>query len=83
MCVPHIYNIKDIAKDLNSKFDVMPAPEGVIGVQQSLQSHLLVKLKSLPYPNETVQIKLSGDGTGIATHINVINFTFTLLNEKY
>lgn len=79
--IPHLYKIKDVTRDLNSKFDVMPAPDGVTGVQQSLQSRLLVRLRNLMDPNETIQIKLSGDGTGIAKHINVINFTFTLINE--
>ena len=30
---------------------------------------------------KTIQIKLSGDGTGIAKHVNVVNLTFALLNE--
>ena len=61
----------------------MPAPKGVIGVQQSLRSRLIVKLQNLPATdeNQTVRVKLSRDGTGIAKHINVVNFTFTLLNE--
>ena len=81
--IPRLYKVKEVAKDLNSKFAVLPAPEGVIGVQQSLRSRLMVRLRSLPSMerNQTIQIKLSGDGTGIAKHINVVNFTFTLLNE--
>ena len=31
---------------------------------------------------ETIRIKLSGDGTNIGKRLTVINFTFTLLNEK-
>ena len=78
--IPRLYKIKDVAKELNTKFEVMPAPEGVIGVQQSLR--LIVKLQNLPATdeNQTVRVKLR-DGTGIAKHINVVNFTFTLLNE--
>ena len=81
--IPRLYKVKDVAKGLNSKFEVLPAPEGVIGVQQSLRSRLMIRLRSLPSleRNQTIQIKLSGDGTGIAKHINVVNFTFTLLNE--
>ncbi len=81
--IPRLYKIKDLTKDFNSKFDIMPAPEGVIGVQQSLRSRLTVRLRSLQAmdPGQTLKIKLSGDGTAIARHLNVVNFTFTLLNE--
>ena len=30
---------------------------------------------------ETIQVKLTGDGTNIAKHVHVVNFAFTLLNE--
>ena len=31
---------------------------------------------------ETIKIKLSGDGTNIGKRLTVVNFTFTILNEK-
>ena len=31
---------------------------------------------------ETIKIKLSGDGTNIGRRLTVVNFTFTILNEK-
>ena len=81
--IPRFYTIKELSRELNAKFEVLPAPEGVIGVQQSLCSRLLVRLQNLPSleSGQKIQIKLSGDGTGIGKHINVVNFTFTLLNE--
>jgi len=32
--------------------------------------------------NDTLKIKISGDGTRVGKHMNFINFTFTIMNEK-
>ena len=83
--LPRSWKLKDLTKKLNSKWDIKPCP-GNDGVQQSLESrlrervsHLLLerKVKS----GDTLQVKLSGDGTKVCRKLNVINFTFTLLNE--
>ncbi len=65
-------------RTLNLSFDIVPAPSGLTGVQQSLKSRLTSRLNNLKTlsPGDMIQIKLSGDG-----NINVVNFTFTLLNE--
>ena len=31
---------------------------------------------------QTIKLKLSGDGTTIGKRLTVVNFTFTILNEK-
>lgn len=81
--IPRLYKIKQLTKDFNSSFDVVPAPEGVIGIQQSLRSRLTVRLQALQMldQGQKIKIKLSGDGTTIARHLKVVNFTFTVLNE--
>lgn len=65
-------------------------PNGVCGVQQSLEDRLRVRIAHLHQKappdavfrrTKTVSVKLSGDGTNIGKSLHVINFTFTLLEE--
>ena len=80
--LPRLYKLKELTKGLNSEFDVVPSPDGFIGVQQSFKARLLHRLKYLQLgPEEVIQVKLTGDGTYIAKHVHVVNFAFTLLNE--
>ena len=78
--IPHLYKIKDVSRGLNSSFDIVPAPGGLTGVQQSLRTRLLVWLNRLTSLclDDVIRVKLSGDGTAIGRNVNV---TFTLLNE--
>jgi hypothetical protein len=78
-----LYKLKELTKDMNSQFEIVPSPSGTIGVQQSLKARLLVRLGALNLKDgEIIQIKLTGDGTNIAKSIHVVNFAFTLLNEE-
>lgn len=80
--LPRLINLKGLSKELNSEFDIKPSPHGYTGVQQSLKSRLLCRLKHLQLTaGEIIQVKLTGDGTYIAKNIHVVNFAFTLLNE--
>jgi hypothetical protein len=45
--LPRLYKLKELSKGLNSEFDVVPSPDGFIGVQQSFKSRLLHRLKYL------------------------------------
>ena len=81
--LPRLYKLKELTKDMNSQFEILPSPSGTIGVQQSLKARLLVRLGALSLKDgEIIQIKLTGDGTNIAKSIHVVNFAFTLLNEE-
>ena len=85
--VPNTYSIKKRIKELNSKWNLKPTPgdtEGVqLGFSDSLQEHI-VKLQQTGEIKEaeTIKIKLSGDGTNIRKRLTVVNFTFTIVNEK-
>ena len=85
--VPNTYSIKKRIKELNSKWNLKPTPgdtEGVqLGFSDSLQEHI-AKLQQTGEikGGETIKIKLSGDGTNIGKRLTVVNFTFTILNEK-
>lgn len=88
--MPRYYTPQNRINELNKLWDIKPTPNGVVGVQQSLQdrlhrriTHLLTKSSAdAPFRvNKKVWVKLSGDGTTIGKRLHVINFTFTLLNK--
>ena len=83
--LPRSWKLKDLTKKINSKWDIKPCP-GNDGVQQSLESRLKERVSHLLQEGkvksgDTLQVKLSGDGTKVCRKLNVINFAFTLLNE--
>ena len=81
--LPRLLHLKQLSKELNSKFEITSCPSDIPGVQQSLKVCLLRRLRQLKLcPGETIQIKLTGDGTHIAKHLHVVNFAFTLLIMK-
>ena len=43
--LPRSCQIKALANLLNSQFEIHDSPNGVIGVQQSLKDHVLLRLK--------------------------------------
>ena len=83
--LPRSWKLKNLAKQLNSKWQITPCPGGN-GVQQSLESRLREHVNQLVQERKVsagdkLQVKLSGDGTKVCRKLNLINFTFTLLNE--
>ena len=84
--LPRKYQLKNLAGDLDAKFELKATPGGTTGVQQSLLHRLTLRLEQLkksdllPSSNR-LRIRLSGDGTYIAKNLHVINFTFTLIEE--
>ena len=73
-----------LKKALTKKSEIKPCPGG-FGVHQSLESRLMVRIKVLLKEDkiksgETVQVKLTGDGTKICRKLNLINFC-SVLNE--
>lgn len=90
--VPRSHRVKAMAKKINSKSVIHSTPNNSIGVQQSLNTCLRLRLdqllsdkpdlKSALIDGKTLRIKLSGDGTSLARSMHVINFTFTMLVEE-
>ena len=83
--LPRSWKLKDLAKKMNSKWNIKSCP-GDGGVQQSLESRLKERVCHLLREGqiksgEVLKVKLSGDGTKVCRKLNLINFTFTLLNE--
>ena len=88
--MPRHYRIKERIGELNKLWNIRPTPHGTLGVQQTLQDRLKVRIAKLleVLPDSAplkmykrISVKLSGDGTCIGKRLNVINFTFTILDE--
>lgn len=81
--IPRLSKLKALASSLNSEFDIFPAPNGIIGVQQGLAARLLLQLQMLDDlgTDDVIQVKLTGDGTNIGRSVHVINIAFTLQND--
>lgn len=86
--LPNLYQVKKIAKSLNSNLMITNCPNDC-GVQQSLKARLLQRLEVFIHHNtrkgidtpDIIRIKLTGDGTQIGRELKVINFTFTIIDE--
>jgi len=69
--LPRMFELKSVAKELNSKTVITLSPGTILGVQQSFGERLAVQLrhvlqgdKGIPTLNDgCIDIKLSGDGT--------------------
>lgn len=87
--LPSSKRVKNFTSTLNSTFEIKGAPNGVIGVQQSLRSRLIFHVSQLAKQYEaagkslpsTLRVKLTG-GTQIARGFTVVNFAFALLDDK-
>ena len=85
--MPNAYNIKKNIAQLKAKWKLKPTPGEAEGVQTSLKDSLKEQIQRLKIKGdlgeqETVRIKMSGDGTNIGKRLKVVNFTYTILNEK-
>ena len=87
--LPTSSTVKKLTSTLNSNYDIKNAPNGIVGVLQSLRKRLIFHVtklerqyreanKELP---TTIRVKLTGDGTQIARGFTVVNFAFTILEE--
>ena len=83
--LPRSWKTKDFVQCLNSLWEIKPCPEGY-GMQQSLESRLTERVHHLLHAKrlnagDKLKVKLPGDGTRVCRKLNLVNFTFTLLNE--
>ena len=82
--LPRSCQTKALANLLNSQFEICDAPNGIIGVQQSLKDRVMLRLKHLSEDmlnGNKIKIKITGDNTQVARNLNVENIAFTILEE--
>ena len=69
---PEVVQLRLKMYTLNSQFDIRSAPNGIVGVQQSLRARVMLRLTQLVENSKrvdipsTIRVKLTGDGTEIA-----------------
>ena len=64
--LPKSSKVTKLAHSINSEFEIYPAPNRIVGVQQSLKARIMICLTSLSEITDlpsTIKIKLTGDGT--------------------
>ena len=82
--LPFTYSIKK--RILNTRWNVLPTPGTADRVQMKLKDSLieqtqrLIKDKKLENCN-TLNVKVSGDGTRIGKRLQLLNVTYTIINE--
>ena len=83
--IPSLYGIKKRMEQLNSKWNIFSTPGQAEGVQIKLGDSLKDQLERLIEDGveltENVKIKVSGDGTRVGKRLQILNVTYTILNE--
>ena len=85
--VPSKHAIGKRIKELNKNWNLKPTPGRAEGIQTGFGESLKEQIIRLENTGElrggeTLKIKISGDGTNIGKRLKVVNFTYTILNEK-
>ena len=84
--IPNMYSIKQKVKLLNSNWNLFATPGEAEGIQISFKESLKEQISRLQtkgdFKDSTIKVKVSGDGTNIGKRLKIVNFTYTILNEK-
>ena len=84
--VPSLYSLKSRIDFLNKKWNILPSPGPATGVQMKLSDSLHDQLRRLHETgvdlNDIIKIKVSGDGTRIGKRLQLLNVTYTIINEE-
>ena len=89
--LPSLSQIKKLTGVLNLQHGIKRCPNNIIGVQQGIKIRIIQHLthfvkqaseQGMSIP-ETFRIKITVDGTQIARGLNIVNVTFTILEEKH
>ena len=85
--LPLTYSLKKRIEARNKNWHIFPTPGSSDGVQIKLEDSLKEQTERLLAgniikANETLKIKLSGDGTRIGKRLQLLNVTYTIINER-
>lgn len=72
---------------INKNWNLKPTPGEQHGIQMSFRESIIEQIKRLRKagvlnPGEMVKVKISGDGTKVGKRLNIVNITYTIINEK-
>ena len=82
--MPTFHGIAQKINELNDGIHVFNTPDGS-GVQISFKQSLMICVKPLESSQpdlEELHIKFTGDGTFVGKRLHIVNFGYTILNEK-
>ena len=84
--LPTSYGIKKRIQELNAQWNVFPTPGSAEGVQMKLKDSLTEQVTRLLKEGklhnfDSLKIKLSGDGTRVGKRLQLLNVTYTIINE--
>ena len=80
--MPKLSQITKRINELNTSWNLICTPGEAEGVQVKFEDSLRKQLTRLDLKENTIKVKLSGDGTQIGKRLKIVNFTYTILNEK-
>ena len=80
--MPKLSQITKRINELNTSWNLSCTPGEAEGVQVKFEDSLRKQLTRLDLKENTIKVKLSGDGTQIGKRLKIVNFTYTILNEK-
>ena len=84
--LPLTYCLKKRIEALNSHWNIKAAPGVSEGVQLSLKESLYEQVERLSKEGklddgQVLKVKVSGDGTRVGKHLQILNVAFTIINE--
>ncbi|XP_046573163.1 uncharacterized protein LOC124281178 [Haliotis rubra] len=87
--MPRLHSVVKRAKEINVDVKIRDTPNDTVGVQQSLRDRLTNCVSNIVasgkgqaiLSKQSVNVKLTGDGTELGRRKKVINFGFTILDE--
>ena len=83
--LPSYYNLNNNLKSLNKHWVVYPTPGCADGVQTKFKESVLMQLERLSrdrmISGNILKIKLTGDGTRIGKHLQLLNRSYCIINE--
>lgn len=85
--LPKLYSMKKRMSHLNSMWNLTPTPGDADGVQvefsESLKKNVInLQQTGILQEGDIIKVKLNADGTNIGKRLTVVNFAYTILNEK-
>ena len=80
--MPKLSQITKRINELNTSWNLICTPGEAEGVSVKFEDSLRKQLTRIDLKENTIKVKLSGDGTQIGKRLKIVNFTYTILNEK-
>lgn len=66
----------------NASWTLSPTPGEAEGVQVKFDDSLRKQLERIKLKDDIIKIMFSGDGAQIGKRLKIVNFTYTIVNEK-